>query len=142
MIPHSRRRPRALTFSRRISDLDRFGREVNKQIRVLNGLKPIDRAFVLSRVQILNYWTIRWRRGYWRVNVHLLERMMVFIAASLVNMKKRGFDESHQQRARHPDCAEGSQRPPAYATCSRPVKQKVRAVSRPCTMQSPYATSS
>jgi hypothetical protein len=29
------------------------------------------------------------------VNVHLLERRMVFITASLVNMKKRGFDESH-----------------------------------------------
>ena len=113
MIPHSRWRRQALTFSQRISDLDRFGCEVQKQFRVLNGLKPIDCAFVLCRVQILNYRTINRRRRYWRVNVHLLERMMIFIAASLVNMKKRGFNESHQQRASHPDCTEGSQRPPA-----------------------------
>jgi hypothetical protein len=59
---HSRRRPQALTFSRRISDLDRFGCEVNKQIRVLNGLKPIDRTVVLCRIQLLNYRTVNWRR--------------------------------------------------------------------------------
>ena len=113
MISHSRRRRQALTFSHRISDLDRFGCEVKHHFRVLNGLKPIHRAFVLGRVQILNYWTINGGRCHWRVNVHLLERMVVFVAARLVNMKKWGFDESRQQRTRHPNCSERSQRPSA-----------------------------
>jgi len=38
------------------------------------------------------------------MNVHLLERMMIFIAANVVDMKKRRFDESHQQRTRYRYC--------------------------------------
>ena len=72
MIPHSRRRPQALTFSQRIGDLDRFWCKVQKQFRVLNGLKPIDGAFVLCRVQILNCRTFNRGRCYRRMNVHLL----------------------------------------------------------------------
>jgi hypothetical protein len=63
------------------------------------------------------------------MNVHLLEQMVVFVAARLVNMKKRGFDESYQQGTSHPYCTEGSQRPPDYATSRLPVNPSRKSCS-------------
>ena len=94
MIPHGWRWPHAPALLQGFGDLHGFGGEVQVQLRVRNSLKPVDGAFVVRWIQILNRRTLNRRGSYWRMNVDLLERMVVFVAARLVNMKKRGFDES------------------------------------------------
>lgn len=64
---------------------------------LLDGLKPIHRAFVIRRIDL-----VEGRPGCSRcqvsiVRMHLLCRVMVVPEGPLVNVSKRRFDEAQQQ---------------------------------------------
>ena len=108
MAAHRRWGRQALGLFKWFGYLHLCGCKGQEDLGVRDSLEPVYGALVICRVEVLNGGSVHRRQCYGRMNVHLLERMVIFIADGLVNVKKRGLDESHQQRTRYRNCGEGS----------------------------------
>ena len=108
MTAHRRWRAQELRLLHWFGYPDLLRREVHEQFGVLNCLKPVDGALVIGRVRGSNCRAVNRGQSCGRMNMNLLECVVVFVAAKLVNMKKGGFDESQHQGTRHRDCTERS----------------------------------
>ena len=105
---HRRWRRQALGLFKWFGYLRLCGCKAQEDLGVRDSLEPVYCALVICRVEVLNGGSVRRTQCYGRMNVHLLACMVVFIAASLVYVKKRGLDESRQQCKRHRYCRERS----------------------------------